>query len=578
MSAQLRSAINTAESDDAAEADKRRRRLVGLKVLATRARQRGVPDCENAALREVRAAGVPPRKDGFANLRRLELLDPLLSRMKRKRPLYTLDLLLGSCGKVPNAVTCADVDAYVSGQQSAVELVRRSDIRLSFVELIAMGRATTNPSPKLRGGPRAPLPAPMATEMLALERFHDQQRSAPGTRNDSRYSMRRAAKWACSINPDEGFGEMLWNSDELCTAFAFWWALPKADSELRSENCMSKLFTFLKKLWRALGRPMPEIRDHVRRIGRTLRTSGDDYGEFDLLDLGSENPAPAPEHDSCEEQLRWYATETARLRAAGPTHRKLLIALQRERLMFLILYWVGVRRASLAGFRVDMLKKDPAGWWYFDWCVTKRVRKPKRPVVRTWRVGVTTFSEWFLPQGFMEALIEMYRDEGYDLEKYLETHDEQYVPWTAARNGTFGAHLDGTRIAPVWRGKRGHLTVNSVYRIAAFILRNRLGMERGGPHALRRRSIMDLDPLALTFPQSAERTQHLNAESRAPYRWGVERSVGHVLQKKSETEALPSAAAASPAVLPPAPTSNARPTAARPARPARLTLADLERQ
>jgi len=47
------------------DADRRRRALINLKARATRTRQSGAPDTENAALLIVRAAGVPPRKQGL---------------------------------------------------------------------------------------------------------------------------------------------------------------------------------------------------------------------------------------------------------------------------------------------------------------------------------------------------------------------------------------------------------------------------------------------------------------------------------------------------------------------------------
>jgi hypothetical protein len=200
-------------------------------------------------------------------------------------------------------------------------------------------------------------------------------------------------------------------------------------------------------------------RDRIRVVKRSLRSSGDDFGPLDLLDLKSEDPAPAPAPERCTALAEWYTQEAKRLRGMGERARTRLLGLQRERLIFFILWKVGVRRSSLASFRFDQLKRDDEGMWYFDWCVTKRTRAPKRVVIQTWRVGDTTFSRWYAPQEFIDLLEEALRDEGYDLQTYLQTRDEQYVPWATAHDATFGPHFQGKRIAPVWRGKRGALSV-----------------------------------------------------------------------------------------------------------------------
>lgn len=537
---ELRAAI------DGLDPETRRRKILGLKVEATRARQRGVLDDDNVALAAIRAAGVPPRRRGLQTLERLGLLEPLRARV-RKRTLYTLDLLLEKAGKAPEAVCSADVAAFVAGKRPEIAAVLASQVRQGYDALIALGHASTNPSPSQM--PRRPeLPDALARELAAIDQLHVRQRAARGTRRESRDLMYRAAEWARAVGvADMGLCDLLWEDEARLEQLAHWWAQPRKDGTLRSVNCMPPLFKLLKRLWCAHGRSITEARDHVRRLTRMLRANQDDFGALDLLDLKSEDPAPAPAKERCEALVRAYAEEVSGLRALGAAAHGDLLETQRKRQLFFILLRVGIRRASLASLRLDQLKRDSDGMWYFDACVTKRTRAPKRVVVQTWRVEDTTFSRWYAPQEFIDMLVEALRDEGYDLEKYLKTREPQHVPWVTARNGTFGPHLDGKPVAAVWRGKRGHLTVGAIASIVARILHERLGMDRGGPHAMRRRSIMNYNARAKDFPQAAEMLQHLTPETRSIYEWSEERSVSHMF----------------PATEPPAPSPEAKPEADR---------------
>lgn len=507
---------------------RRRAALSNLKARATRARQSGIDDEENEALRAVRHAGVPPRREGLTTLVKLGLLDALTPLIHR-RPLYTLDLLLAATGKSVRDITLTDVEVFVSARPAPSAAVLRSQIRCVYDRLITLGLADENPVPNLRRS-RRPLPAALAREFAVLEAFHETHRSARSSRRSAGESMRWAAEWATARGFEDGLETRLWDDGAALRDLAVWWARPLPSGGLRSVTCMPQLFTFVLRLWRAHGRNRGEGRDRIRRLQRSLRSSEDDTGPLDLLDLLSEDPAPAPAPERCEKLALWYAAEAVRLRGLGLRERRQLLGLQRERLIFFILWKVGVRVSSLASFRYDELKRDEAGQWYFDCCVTKRTREPKRKVVQTWRVGNTTFSRWYLPPEFVALLIEALRDEGYDLEAYLATRGEHLVPHVTARDGTYGPLLQGKRVAPVWRGKRGHLTVGRVAIIASHIVRVRLGMDRGAAHAMRRRSIMDNEDLARRFPQAAQALQHLTPETRATYHWGEERSVSYMFQ------------------------------------------------
>lgn len=556
------------------KAEERRRKLIGLKVTATHARQAGVPDSENEALQAIRAAGILPPKVGLVRLKELDLVEPLLARMKRKRPLYTLDLLLRACQKDPADVTTEDVDRYVAGQRYEIESLSRSDIRLSYEALIALGRAQSNPSPK-RGHHRPVLPEPFASDMAKTESWEVEQGYASGSMLGTVTAMRRAVKWALERgHTEKTLNDLLWGNENALNDLALWWAGPTLRGEQRFVCCMEDLFSLLKHMFNAYGRPVPDTNDLVRRLKRKLRRSGDDYGALDRLNLRDEDPPPAPAEVRCERLVESYAAETAQLRAQGPDSKPALIELQQERLLFLIFYWVGVRRASLASFRYEMLKQDQDGFWYFDWCVTKRTKPTRRKVVKTWSVGNVTFSEWFIPPEFYDVLVEAANDEGIDLERYLKTKDRALLPWVVARDDTFGPQMKGKPVAAVWHGKRGHLGAQTIYKIVAHILRDRLGLERGGPHALRRRSIVDKTPLANRFPQAGERLQHLTPESRLRYHWTVERSVGYMLgattPERTEQAPVPQRPTDQPR-LARRKTSNRR----RPVRPARLRIADL---
>jgi hypothetical protein len=541
--------------------DRRRRALSNLKARATRARQSGVRDADNDALHAVRTAGVPPRREGLTTLTRLGLVD-VLSAHIHIRPLYTLDLLLAATGKGIIEITNADVELFVAGRPAQTAAVLRSQIRCVYDRLVTLKMAAQNPVPRQKPW-RTPLPPAFATELVTLHRYHDAQRSSRSSRRSAEEALRRATTWALSQGQADGLNDLLWEDDARLHDLAVWWAGPRENGTLRSVMCMPTLFTFVLRLWKAHGRNVTEGRDRIRRLQRSLRTSGDDTGPFDRLDLRSEDPAPAPSPERCEKLAEWYSHEVGQLRGVGVGAKTKLLALQRERLMFFILWKVGVRKSSLASFRYDELKRDDEGQWYFDSCVTKRTREPKRVVVQTWRVGDTTFSRWYLPPEFYALLVEALRDEGYDLEAYLETRAEHHLPWDTARGGTFGPHLDGKRIAPVWRGKRGHLTVGTVAGIVGRIVRGRLGMARGGAHAMRRRSIMDNNDLARKFPQAAQALQHLTPETRSIYEWSEERSVRHMFVPAVRTPASETHNAAAA----PASTSEARAAATATARP-----------
>jgi len=546
----------------------RKRALSTLKSRATRARQAGAPDHENPALSLVRAAKVPPRRQGMIALKGLGLL-VALQRLVPTRALYTADLLLQRTGKLPRDVTEKDVDDLVSRAKPGYRDALRSNIRVVFHALIALGEADRNPAPmsKLR---RPPLPEHVRVALVTVERFHDDQRSARSTRRSSIEVLHRIGQWTQVRGLlDRPLGEMLWSEPGKLRDLAFWWAEPKANGALRSTACIPLLFNLLLRLWRAEGRSIVEARDRLRTLQRSLRTSGDDIGPFDRLDLCSEDPAPAPPADRCVALAAWYTEEAARLRASG--QRTALHALQRERLVFYVLWQVGVRRSSLAAFRYDQLKRDEQGNWYFDWCPTKRTRVPKRVVIQTWRVGDTTFSRWYVPPEFYVLLCEALADQGYDLERYLEHGDAASVPWVEAADLTFGPQFKGHQVSPVWRGKRGHLTPPAASRIAAQVLRQRLHMQRGATHAMRRRSVIDKNSLAREFPQAAEMLQHLKAETRHIYEWSDERTVSLMFPT-----AVPTAAPAAPGsaliAAPAAPRDRRTPAATR--RP-RLSLDDV---
>ena len=566
-----------AEAVRGTDVARRRAALSNLSSRASRARRGGVADGENEALRALREVGVAPR-EGLTTLAELGLLEVLAPVMPR-RSLCTLDLLLAATGKGLRDIRPSDVDVFVSGRPAPTAAVLRSQIRCAYDRLTPLGLADANPAPRVLHR-REPLPPALAREFEVLEAFHETQRSARSSRTSADEAMRSAAEWAKARGFADGLEARLWEDEQALRDLAVWWARPRANGALRSLTCMPQLATFILRLWRAHDRNRTEGRDRIRRLQRSLRSTEDDIGPLDLLDLLSEDPAPAPAPEKCEKLALWYAAEAVRLRSLGPSGRRRLLSLQRERLVFFILWKVGVRISSLASFRYDELKRDENGQWYFDCCVTKRTRVPNRVVVPTWRVGNTTLSRWYLPPEFVALLTEALKDEGYHLWAYLSAHGEHQIPHDTARDGTYGPHMQGKRVAPVWRGKRGHLTVGRLAGIASHIVQVRLGMARGGAHAMRRRSIMDNEALARVFPQAAQALQHLTAETRARYHWSEESSVRHMFEPSESSPASSDRAPAQTSAVPVTEkqtdvSSSGRRTRLRVPRAPRLTLDDL---
>jgi hypothetical protein len=194
-----------------------------------------------------------------------------------------------------------------------------------------------------------------------------------------------------------------------------------------------------------------------------------------------------------------------------------LIATLQERDMFHYTWRIGIRRGSLAGLRVDKLfLGENGGLAFFAEVPTKRVIGT--PVAPTHQIDNVTFSRWPVHPDDLAMFAERFHEEGWDLMAYLRTRDERFIPWTIARDDTFGPRVRGTRISPLWHSsKGGHYSVSGVTNLMHKIVRVRLEMPRGCTHVMRRRSVIDLDALARLHPQAAEATQHLKAETRPTY-------------------------------------------------------------
>lgn len=525
---ELREAHAIAADASRPRGERRRARLV-LRRKAERVRAQGAADADNLALQLFRALGARRPRHGRPTLSRLGLGELLAPRVSPKH-LDTLDQFLERTAKEIAAIAKADVDAFASAARcKASAAKRRSDLRRAFAVLIELGLATKNPAPLLQceRSRSEPLPAngPLFEQWLKKSGF------LPSSRESSTDAYRALARWATLEKLElAALPKRLWSEPEmeLLQMLVHWWARPREkDGKPRSKTCINRLDTFLHRLWRWSGHDPVDARDKLRRLWRKFRSSGADQGELDLLDLAPEDPAPAPRKERCDALPAWYAEQIAELRTSARS-RTPLVRMLRERDAFFCWTENGARRRSFAGFRFDQLLQDERGHWYFDEVPTKKTRQPKRMVNKMWKIGEQWFSRWYVPPSLIALLAETLKaeDPRYDLIEYLRTRRRELVPWVVARDDTFGAHMKGKSVSAVWRGRMGHLTIAGVYQMGVRIARQRLGAQRGGPHALRRRAILNKNALAKLYPQAAEMLQHLTPKTRAIYEWSEDNDVG----------------------------------------------------
>lgn len=552
---ELREAHAVAADTGRPRAERRRARLV-LRRKAERGRAQGTADADNLALQLVRALGTRRPRRGRPTLERLGLSEPLAPRVSPKY-LDTLDQFLETAGKEIGAITKADVDAFASAARCKSSTVkRRSDLRRAFIVLIDLGLASENPAPLIaRERTRS---APLPGNGPRFEAWLKKVGFLPSSREKSRDGYRELARWAAVENLDlAGVPEALWSDPEmeLLQRLVFWWARPREkDGKPRSKTCIAALDTFLHRLWRWSGHDPVDARDKLRRLWRRFRSSGADQGDLDKLDLAPEDPAPAPRKERCEALPGWYAEQIAGLRASARSRTR-LVRMLRERDAFFCWTENGARRKSFAGFRFDQLFQDERGHWYFDEVPTKKTRQPKRVVNKVWKIGEQWFSRWYVPPTLVALFAETLQaeDARYDLMDYLRTRRRELVPWVVARDDTFGAHMKGKQVSAVWRGRPGHLTIHGVYQLGVRIVRERLGAQRGGPHALRRRAIMNKNALAKMYPQAAQALQHLTPKTRAIYEWSEDNDVGLMWDAPAAPSSATGASAAVPTDAAPGP-------------------------
>lgn len=525
---ELREAHSIAADRTRPREERRRARMI-LRRKTERLRGQGVTDPNNVALHLLDSLGVRRPRRGRPTLARLGLSERLQARAPRKQ-LDTLDQFLETVGKDVSAVTEADVDAFASAARCrSTNIKRRSDLRSAFKILISLGLADRNPAPFVgRRGKRELL---LPLEGQRFESFLKACGFLPSSRKSSLDAYLAIVRWTKLEQLDlASLPEALWSDPDmrLLEKLVCWWARPREkDGRPRSKTCIQRLDTTLHRLWRWAGRDPVDARDKLRRLWRRFRSSGADQGDLDKLDLAPEDPAPAPRRERCEALPAWYAEEIARCRESSASHAA-LVSILRERDAFFCWTENGARRRSFAGFRFDQLKQNERGQWYFDEVPTKKTRQPRRVVNKIWKIGEQWFSRWYVPPWLIALFAETLKaeDPRYDLLEYLRTRRRELVPWEPARDDTFGAHMKGKPVAPMWRGRRGHLTISGVYDLGVKIVRVRLGAQRGGPHALRRRAILNKNALAKLYPQAAEALQHLTAKTRAIYEWSEDNDVG----------------------------------------------------
>jgi hypothetical protein len=505
-----------------ASAISRRRAYRALAKTASLLRASGIHDSENQAVACQREYGVRPARSGFATLEQQGLLSVLLEQKVRHKNLGTFELFASSFPRPAIEATRDDIEHFLSLQQHPGTARRiRSELRVCYRELLERNLVHVNPAAIVERSDRSKMeltPA-LRDDLARIDQLCLEELSASATRRIDIDYFYTSCRWAMTDGKigELGLAEMLWADPAKLEALTRWWARPLPSGRRRAKSVMMRLFTFYARLLRAWSYPAIEVSDRLRTLKRSLRKSGGDQGALTRLTLADPNPPPAPSREKCVALAETYRSEIAELRRRGASAHGLLINLLQERDLFRIAWRTGIRRSSLAALRLDLLFLGEGRTLpYFDEVPTKKVLGT--PVAPTTQVGNVNLSRWSVHPDDVEMLKERLTEGGWDLDAYLKTRDPRFIPWMVARDDTFGSHMRGKRVSPVWRSsKGGHLSVSGVVNIGLKIMRARLGMRRGVLHPMRRRAVIDLDRIARLHPQAAEGVQHLKSATRLGY-------------------------------------------------------------
>ncbi|MDE3102664.1 MAG: hypothetical protein KGJ98_10565 [Chloroflexota bacterium] len=185
-----------------------------------------------------------------------------------------------------------------------------------------------------------------------------------------------------------------------------------------------------------------------------------------------------------------------------------------------------MRWTSLASCRADKIVYDAANEnVYVDEVVVKANRNRQRILVPEKQVGTVTISRWYLDPALLELYEEELQLDGFSLFEYMRSRDRVALPWIVARDDTFGPHMRGQLVSPLWRGgKHGYLSRSALGDVLERITHERLGLQSGRGHPLRRKAAIDYAALSVRYPQAVEAIIRMGPAMWNRYRVSVDRN------------------------------------------------------
>lgn len=533
---QMYPAVADAHADPARRAQEVRR----LQQLANILRQAGMDEGENPASAYLRACGIKRHAPRIAVLAKVGIPSAFLCSaavLRVPEAARVLGLLVEHCGMHPDAITTDDIERFLARErkgntrgerpsQRERHLLKRA-FRLYYA---FMGRATPNPviTQALRKQTDlSAFPPACRKDGERLARYAAEHRFTRATERTLFTVFNAYLRFLTECEPARATAGPFAALEDpaLALRFVCWRFSVPPDQLPRSVSGLGSIFHLIRSGLAVSGMSETAITDRLIALKRGLR-GGKDRGRYDLLTLRSPDPAPAPSTKQVERSRVQFQAELADLRERGAEGK--LGRVMRERNLMETPLRTGMRLTTLASCRGDRIIYDEATETvYVDEVVVKANRRRQRILVPETQVGNVTLSRWYLDPTLLELYEESYQLDGYSLFGWLETGDRRCLPWVRARDNTFGPQAKGQLVSPLWRGGRfGYLSKVSISLILSGISKDRLGLQRGSGHPLRRRAAIDFAAAADIYPQAVEALLRMGPGMQARYRVSTDRSPG----------------------------------------------------
>lgn len=286
-----------------------------------------------------------------------------------------------------------------------------------------------------------------------------------------------------------------------------------------------------QQLWFSAGLKPVETEVRLDRLVRSLRWD-ERRDRPDKVRLRVPSPARAPSRDSVLAYLTSLEEQITKEKAGATRTRLQELLLLRALLHTLV--WTGMRWSSLASMRADMLRAEGDIWRVNMVLVKGTPSRRNLPPTPRLVVGDDEYTHWLLWPHLIRMYEELFEAHQLDLRGYLSGGSTKALRWVDIKeDATFGRAVPiGARAAPLWfdgGGTSGYLSKKRIYRLITQVVRNDLGLPRGGLHIFRRLASSVLYELMMKDPGMSEMVLQMSAAQQTRYAISVNRNVSTFL-------------------------------------------------